>query len=76
MNQLTKVYATLPSTAEVASDADVERHWRDNKPVKLYNGNWIKREQEGIFKLMNIRELHIIWTLSNNVVMCTTILVG
>lgn len=69
----TKLFATLPSTAEVSSSMDVEMHWLTDKPVKLYQGIWISRAQIGILQLMDVRELIIIWKKPNNEVMNTII---
>lgn len=70
---MSHIFVTLPSNHECKSAADVQRHWLDNKPLKMYQGNWVKREQEGILNLMKLTQLVVIWQLPTHEVLHTTI---
>ena len=64
---------TLPSNHECKSAADVQKYWQDNKPLKLYQSNWVRREQEGILRLMKADQLVVVWQLPTHEVVHTVI---
>ena len=70
---MSHIYVTLPSNHECKSATDVKKHWQDNQPVKMYQGNWIRREQVGILSMMKTKQLVVVWQLTTNEVLHTVI---